>query len=333
MKLSKLILTATLGLAASYAMAQVMPGGPPMGGQQPGMGQPGGMHLPGVGEPGMGGTSTTPGMQQSRVDDQTLDRQIHDELRTQAEMSHVQARVENGMVYLEGSVPRKEDRKQAEKLVQAIPGVRGVKNKLKVEPTTTSELSGASHEPSTAGSIAGNTQAKSGTTVAGNGNPASNPGMQGTMPQSSPGASSAAGGTAGAAVPAQPAGTGANQGASNPVQSTVGSLGTPTSSSAGVPSAAAGSNEASYGSQAPSPQLQQMIDNALRNEPTLAHDSVSASVSDTKIDLNGTVGSGKEKQTAMRIAQSYARNRKVIDHLTVAGGTTGANTANPTPRP
>ncbi len=335
MKLSKLVLTAALALAASYGVAQMAPGGTPMGGQQPGMGQPGGMHLPGMGEPGMSGTSTTtPGMEQPRGDDQTLDRQICEELRTQSEMSHVQARVENGVVYLEGSVPRKEDRKQAEELVHAIPGVRGVKDKLKVEPITTSELTGTSRESSTAGSIAGDTQAESGTTVAGDGNPASNPGRQGTMPQSNPNASPAsAGGTAGAA--AQTAGTGANQGASSP--------------SVGVPPAApaARSNEASYGSRTSSPQLQQMIDNALRNEATLAHDSLAVNVSDTSIDLQGAVRSGQEKQIAMRIAQSYARNRKVIDHLTVAGGTsgtnsvnsgatgtaTGANTTNSTPRP
>ena len=34
---------------------------------------------------------------------------------------------------------------------------------------------------------------------------------------------------------------------------------------------------------------------------------------------SGTVATGKEKQTAKRIAQSYAGNRKVKDHLTVSG--------------
>ena len=42
-------------------------------------------------------------------------------------------------------------------------------------------------------------------------------------------------------------------------------------------------------------------------------------VTDDAIDLSGTVATGKEKQTAKRIAQSYAGNRKVKDHITVSG--------------
>jgi hypothetical protein len=66
----------------------------------------------------------------------------------------------------------------------------------------------------------------------------------------------------------------------------------------------------------------------------LINDSVNVSVTDTAIDLNGTVGSGKEKITAKRIAQSYAGNRKVTDHLTISarsntGTTTPDNSNNP----
>lgn len=65
----------------------------------------------------------------------------------------------------------------------------------------------------------------------------------------------------------------------------------------------------------------------------MTNDSVSVSVTDSAIDLNGTVGSGKEKITAKRIAQSYAGNRKVTDHLTISarnnsGVTTPDNTSN-----
>ena len=65
--------------------------------------------------------------------------------------------------------------------------------------------------------------------------------------------------------------------------------------------------------------IQMQIQNALQKEPTLSSDNINVSVSDDTIDLNGTVASGKEKQTAKRIAQSYAGNRKVKDHLTVSG--------------
>jgi hypothetical protein len=53
---------------------------------------------------------------------------------------------------------------------------------------------------------------------------------------------------------------------------------------------------------------------------------VNVNVTEDTIDLSGTVMTGKEKQTAKRIAQSYAGNRKVKDHLTVTGRGHGANT-------
>lgn len=66
-------------------------------------------------------------------------------------------------------------------------------------------------------------------------------------------------------------------------------------------------------------ELQGQIQNALKNEPTLANDAINVSVSDSEIELAGTVATGKEKLTARRIVQSFAGNRKVKDHLTVGG--------------
>jgi osmotically-inducible protein OsmY len=43
--------------------------------------------------------------------------------------------------------------------------------------------------------------------------------------------------------------------------------------------------------------------------------------------LSGSVATGKEKQTAKRIAQSFAGNRRVEDKITVTGQ--GSNSANP----
>lgn len=77
---------------------------------------------------------------------------------------------------------------------------------------------------------------------------------------------------------------------------------------------AQGANTASTG------DLQAQIQNALKNEPTLANDNINVSVTDNEIDLSGTVANGKAKLTAKRIAQSYAGNRKVKEHLTVSGG-------------
>ena len=68
-----------------------------------------------------------------------------------------------------------------------------------------------------------------------------------------------------------------------------------------------------------SSDLQTQIQNALKNEPTLANDNINVSVTDNEIDLSGAVANAKARQTAKRIAQSYAGNRKVKEHLTVGG--------------
>ncbi len=73
--------------------------------------------------------------------------------------------------------------------------------------------------------------------------------------------------------------------------------------------------------------IQMQVQNALQKEPTLSNDNITVSVTDDAIELNGTVASGKEKQTAKRIAQSYAGNRKVKEHLTLAGQ--GSENKNP----
>jgi osmotically-inducible protein OsmY len=65
--------------------------------------------------------------------------------------------------------------------------------------------------------------------------------------------------------------------------------------------------------------LQSRINDALRNEPTLGASRVTASVSESAIDLTGTVGSVKDKQTAERIASSFDGNRKLTDNIAVTG--------------
>jgi hypothetical protein len=78
-------------------------------------------------------------------------------------------------------------------------------------------------------------------------------------------------------------------------------------------------------------QLKAQIENALHNEPTLANGNVAVTVTDSNIDLSGSVPTSNDKQTAERIAQSYAGNRQLSDHLSVGSssgmspqsGTTG----------
>ena len=66
-------------------------------------------------------------------------------------------------------------------------------------------------------------------------------------------------------------------------------------------------------------ELQSRIDDALRNEPTLGASHVVSKVSDNGIELSGTVGSAKDKQTAERIASSFDGNRKLTDNIAVTG--------------
>jgi osmotically-inducible protein OsmY len=77
--------------------------------------------------------------------------------------------------------------------------------------------------------------------------------------------------------------------------------------------------------------LQSQIQNALQNEPTLHNDSLSVNVTDNTIELGGAVQTGKEKQTAHRIASSFAGNRRVKDRITVSGRGTASSSPNSSP--
>jgi hypothetical protein len=65
--------------------------------------------------------------------------------------------------------------------------------------------------------------------------------------------------------------------------------------------------------------LQAQIENALRNEPALSNSHVTVQVTAESINLSGTVGSSKDKQTAERIAQSFDGNRKLNNNLAITG--------------
>jgi len=87
--------------------------------------------------------------------------------------------------------------------------------------------------------------------------------------------------------------------------------------------------------------LETQIENALRNEPTLTGASPRVKVAGDTVELNGTVGTNKEKITATRIVQSYTGSKKLVNKLTVSGRSektspaNDRNTANPAnaPRP
>jgi hyperosmotically inducible protein len=87
------------------------------------------------------------------------------------------------------------------------------------------------------------------------------------------------------------------------------------SSSAGETNTAAPVSSGNM-SSASAADMQTQIQNALQQQGL---SGVMVNVTDTSIDLSGTVPSGKDRTTALRVAQSYAANRRVTDHLTVSG--------------
>ncbi len=135
-----------------------------------------------------------------------------------------------------------------------------------------------------------------------------------------------AAGTTGAGATAAPSASG-SVGAQTGAAGTSGSIGASASPSAGATTGASTGATGMTGASDTN-QLQSQIQGAIQNEPTLSGSNVNVNVTETAIELSGTVPTGKEKQTAKRIAQSYAGNRKVVDRLTVTGRGNGAN-ANP----
>jgi hypothetical protein len=63
--------------------------------------------------------------------------------------------------------------------------------------------------------------------------------------------------------------------------------------------------------------LQSAIQKALHNEPTLANDKISVSVSANTVELSGNVANGREFVTAARIARSYAGSKWLVNHIQV----------------
>lgn len=321
MKLASTMLAAAISISAVVAAAQVPgPGGatgqPPMG--QPGPGGIGqGQHIPGVGEPGLGGSGRLPGddtRQQTRtgkkdapkVDDDTLMRQVHEQLAHSNAFTDVRPSVNNGVVTLEGSVPQKSDRKQAKQTVESIPGVRKVRDKLTVKPGGAS----ASIEPESVGGI-------SGAADRANPNPETAQNNAGSI---SGNASAASGTTAGTASMGQAGSSTSSAPSTNPGTTPASNAGAATSSSEqpqGAPSKPDATGDLSGTTMPDTGALQGQIQTAFKNDPDLRNSSIIANVTDDSIELTGTVNSGKDRQTAKSIAESYAGNRKVIDHIKV----------------
>jgi osmotically-inducible protein OsmY len=265
-----------LVLAGSAAWAQMgqTNGPPPAGLPQPGAQIPGeqALGVPPINRaPGMGQhPEQTPNEPPApALDDGTLQREVHEQLAQRSELAGVTAEVQNGAVTLTGAVPRKQDRKEARKLVESISGIRWVREKLSVGPA------GAAAPTAMEADRAGQ-----------------------------------AGGTSVAAV------NQSDRMAPEPDESALAKGATPPGGSA-APGAAP--EPAADPAATADPGLATRIQNALRQDPPLAGDRISVSATDSEVVLTGAAATGREKQSAERIAQSFASNRRLVSRITVSG--------------
>ena len=286
--MNKTLLTMVLvvALAAAYAVAQSTPAypqGTPQPGPQmgPGSQQPSGQQAPRAPEPSVSPADENKDKDkedrdkdkgaQSAQERQQLEQQVREQLASDPAFRNVQVNFEDdGKVVLEGTVASKDDRKRAKNLVSGIPGIKKVKEKLKVDES----MATAAAAPSSAA------------------------------------AGATAGGTAGTMAGSTSAGA-----TTSDSSSTAGSI-------AGNTQAGTAGASGSMATGAAPADLQPRIQQALQRENL---SGINVVVSGTTIDLSGTVSTGKEKQTAKRIAQSFAGNMKVVDRITVSGMGQGAN--------
>ncbi|MGZ4821815.1 MAG: BON domain-containing protein, partial [Terriglobales bacterium] len=163
MKKHLLTILFVLGLSAAVALAQSQPGY----GQSGQTGQPHGAMGTAADQTSASSQASTTTDQSknssmANVDDESLHRQVHEQLASNPELQNVQITVKNGVVSLDGSVPNKDDKKEAKKLAKAVPGVKGVKEHLSIASSASSASVGSS---ATTGSAAGQGSISSQTTT------------------------------------------------------------------------------------------------------------------------------------------------------------------------
>lgn len=64
-------------------------------------------------------------------------------------------------------------------------------------------------------------------------------------------------------------------------------------------------------------EVQKQIQQGLNSEPGLRNSNVEVQVDESSVILTGAVGSEQQHDLAVRIAQSYAGDRKIVDKITL----------------
>ncbi len=243
---------------------------------------------------------------QTSSTDAALQTRVQGKLSADPSFRNVTASVQGGVVDLAGTVPSQPEQKRAKDLVSKIDGVKSVNEHLSIgeasaaaatEGTVVPQTAQSETTKNTAGSIAGNAGAIGATT--------------GTTTPTNPAIETqrAVGNNAGRA--AQDSRTQSSQNENS--QSAVSS---PSGTSWMTP-------------DVDSNTLRSEINSALKSDPTLGNSQLSVDVNDSQITVSGSVPSGKEKQTAVRIVQSYAGNRRVNDKVALAGKQATPNAQTP----
>ncbi len=361
-----------MALAATYALAQTS--NPPMQSTPPTVpdqdhsaGQPPWSEQPGQAEPGahQRAKGQKPDTAQNKASDEALEHEVQRQLATDGSLADVRAEVRgNEIVTLTGSVPSKKDRDHAKQLAQSVPGVRKVKDNLKIGGAATSAAAStaggtagtaaqssqsAASSSNTAGSIAGNTQSAPGSnpmegsaetriqnaiqteiadskvSVSESGN---NLQLTGTVP------SDKAKEQAGKIAEQYAAGKHVDNDltiASASATSSAGTVGhNETAETAGASGGAPVSGQAAGSSGAAansSTAVQSDIQSALRSEPSLSStvaQNISVNVSNNHVVLSGTVPSQSDKDKAQEVAEQKAAGMSVINNIQVSSSASAA---------
>lgn len=69
----------------------------------------------------------------------------------------------------------------------------------------------------------------------------------------------------------------------------------------------------------PAAQVEQQIQDKLNSEPALANTTVGVKTDDKSVTLTGRVDTERQHDLALRIAQSYAGDRKIVDKIKIRG--------------
>lgn len=84
-------------------------------------------------------------------------------------------------------------------------------------------------------------------------------------------------------------------------------------------------NDASAGMASSPNDVENSIETAIKQDPSLASSNVQVKVTDKKVELTGDVSSKDQKKAAEKIAKDNAGSRKVKNHIKVASNSMNSN--------